>query len=129
MWLPVDPFKHPRPIARTMDHRVPRQEAAMQIDGYLFFPNTTAEAMEFYKGVFGGTLSVVRRGGVDPSASGDEKDLVINATLETPEFNLRASDRPDATNAPQTRVALSLIGTDEPRLRKIYDELSAGGVQ
>jgi len=56
----------------------------MQIDGYLFFPNTTAEAMEFYNGVFGGTLSVVRRGDVDPSASGDEKDLVINATLETP---------------------------------------------
>ena len=101
----------------------------MQIDAYLFFPNVAAEAMEFYKGVFGGTLSVVRRGDVDPSASGDEKELVINATLETPQFNLRASDRDDATKSRQTRVALSLIGTDEPRLRKIYDELSAGGVQ
>lgn len=101
----------------------------MQIDAYLFFPNCAAEAMEFYRGVFGGTLTVVRRGDVDPSASRAEKDLVINATLQTGEFTLRGSDRNDATKATQTRVALSLIGTDEPRLRHIYDGLSAGGSQ
>ena len=27
------------------------------------------------------------------------------------------------------RVALSLIGTDETQLRKVYDDLSVGGVQ
>jgi len=101
----------------------------MQIDAYLFFPDSAADAMAFYKGVFGGTLTIVRRGEVDPSASPDEKDLVINATLQTEDLTLRASDRADATKAPQTRVALSLIGTDEPRLRTIYDELSAGGSQ
>jgi PhnB protein len=101
----------------------------MQIDAYLFFPNVAAEAMEFYKGVFGGTLTVVLRGNVDPSAAPEEKDLVINATLETEGFTLRASDRSDAMHSPQTRVALSLIGTDEPRLRKIYDALSADGSQ
>jgi PhnB protein len=85
--------------------------------------------MEFYRGVFGGTLTVVRRGEVDPSATGAEKDFVINATLDTGEFHLRASDRPDATMAPQVRVALSLIGTDEARLRKTYEELSDGGTQ
>jgi PhnB protein len=100
----------------------------MQVDAYLFFPGCAAEAMEFYKAAFGGTLTVVRRGDVDASAAPDEKDLVINATLETGEFNLRASDRADASNASQTRVALSLIGTDEPRLRKVYDDLSAGGI-
>jgi PhnB protein len=101
----------------------------MQIDAYLFFPNCAAEALEFYQGVFGGRLSVVRRGDVDPSASGDEKDLVINATLETGAFNLRGSDRGDATREPQARVALTLIGTDEERLRKVYADLSAGGSQ
>jgi PhnB protein len=99
----------------------------MQVDAYLFFPGCTAEAMEFYKAVFGGTLTVVRQGEVDASAAPDEKDLVINATLETGEFNLRASDRADASKSPQTRVALSLIGTDEARLRTVYDNLSAGG--
>ncbi len=101
----------------------------MKIDAYLFFPGTAPAAMEFYKNVFGGTLTVVRRGDVDPSATGPDKDLVINATLDTEDFYLRASDRDDATTEPQTRVALSLIGTDEARLRKVYDELSAGGTQ
>jgi PhnB protein len=101
----------------------------MRIDAYLFFQKCAAEAMEFYRGVFGGTLTVLRRGDVDPSASGEQKNLVINATLETGEFTLRASDRDDATHTARARVALSLVGTDEPRLRKIYDELSAGGTQ
>src|SRR5215831_12167407 len=101
----------------------------MQIDAYLFFPGSAAEAMEFYQGVFGGTLTVVRRGDVDPSATGADRDLVINATLDTGDFYLRASDRDDATNAPQARVALSLIGTDEPRLRQVYNDLSSGGTQ
>ena len=101
----------------------------MRIDAYLFFPTSAAEAMEFYRGVFGGTLTVVRRGDMDPSATGAEKDLVVNATLDTGALTLRASDRDDATNAPQTRVALSLIGTDETQLRKVYADLSVGGVQ
>lgn len=101
----------------------------MKIDAYLFFPGSAAEAMEFYKGVFGGTLTVLRRGDVDPGATGVDKDLVINADLDTGEFHLRASDRADATNAPQGRVACSVIGTDEARLRRVYDDLSAGGIQ
>jgi PhnB protein len=101
----------------------------MRIDAYLFFPGCTGEAMEFYNEVFGGTLTVTRRGDVDPSASDAEKDLVVNATLDTGEFQLRASDLGDATRSPQSRVALSLIGTDEPRLRKVYDDLSEGGTR
>jgi PhnB protein len=106
-----------------------KQERPMKIDAYLFFPGTTGEAMEFYRGVFGGTLTVVRRGDVDPSATGADRDLVINATLDTGEFYLRASDLGDATNAPQVRVALSIIGADEAKLRKVYNDLSAGGSQ
>jgi PhnB protein len=101
----------------------------MRIDAYLFFPGCAAEAMEFYKGVFGGTVAVVRRGDVDRSATEADKDLVINATLDTGELILRASDREEAASAPQPRVALTLIGTDEARLRKVYDDLSAGGTQ
>ena len=101
----------------------------MKIDAYLFFPGSAAQAMAFYKNVFGGTLTVVRRGEVDPSATGEEKDLVINATLDTGDFYLRASDRPDVSNEPQARVALSLIGSDEARLRKVYDDLSVGGTR
>jgi PhnB protein len=101
----------------------------VRIDAYLFFPGCAREAMEFYRGVFGGTLTVVRRGEVDPSAPDAEKDLTINATLDTGELCLRASDRSDSTKEPQTRVGLTLLGTDEAQLRKAYDDLSSGGTQ
>jgi PhnB protein len=101
----------------------------MRIDAYLFFPDCAAEAMEFYQGVFGGTLTVIRRGEVDPSTTDAEKDLVINATLDTGDLYLRARDREDATKEPQARVGLTLIGTDEAQLRKVYDDLSTGGTQ
>jgi PhnB protein len=101
----------------------------MRIDAYLFYPGCAKEAMEFYRGVLGGTLTVVRAGDVDPSTPAAEQDLTINATLETGELCLRASDRSDTTNERQTRVGLTLLGTDEAQLRKIYDDLSAGGTQ
>jgi|SRR5215203_41031 len=85
--------------------------------------------MQLYRGRVRGTLTVIRRCDVDPSATGKEKDLLINATLDTGEFFLRASDHDDATTAPQVRVALSLIGTDGAQLRKVYDDLSASGPQ
>jgi PhnB protein len=52
---------------------------------------------------------------------------VVNALLAGGDITLRASDRQDASNDPQTRVELSLIGTDEERLRALFDGLAAGG--
>ena len=86
----------------------------MKLEAYLFFPGTTAEAVEFYKDAFGGQLTITRRGDVDPSAAEDEKGRIINALLEAPEFRLRASDRGDTTSATQNRVALSIVGSDGP---------------
>jgi len=40
---------------------------------------------------------------------------------------LRASDREDTSISPQTRVELSLIGTDDARLRAVFDGLAGGG--
>ena len=99
----------------------------MKLEAYLFFPGNTEEAMNFYQGIFGGDLAVTRRGDVDPSASESEKGLVINATLENPAFTLRASDRADATSDVQTRIELTINGSEEDDLRKIFDALSDGG--
>ncbi|HZT96519.1 MAG TPA: VOC family protein [Chloroflexota bacterium] len=99
----------------------------MKIEAYLFFPGNAEEAMTFYQGIFGGDLSTTRRGDVDPSAPDSEKQLLINAALDTGEFILRASDRSDATKEPQTRIELTVVGSDEAGLRKIFDELSNGG--
>lgn len=100
---------------------------SLHIDAYLFFPGTAEEAIGFYQGVFGGELSITRRGDVDSSAPDAEKNQVINATLAATEVTIRASDRPDINLEPQTRVALSIVGEDESRLRKIFETLSDGG--
>jgi PhnB protein len=99
----------------------------MNLEAYLFFPGNTEEAMNYYQSILGGDLSITRRGDVDPTASQDEKHLVINAALDTGTFTLRASDRADATNEAQTRIELTIVGTDEADLRRIFDGLSEGG--
>ena len=99
----------------------------MKLQAYLFYPGNTDEAMSFYQGVFGGDLSISRRGDVDPTAPASEKDLVINAALDNEAFTLRASDRSDATNDVQTRIELTIVGTEEADLRKIFDQLSEDG--
>ena len=99
----------------------------MKIEAYLFYPGNTNEAMSFYQGVLGGELSITRRGDVDPTASDSEKDLVISAALDSEAFTLRASDRSDATNDVQTRIELTIVGSEEDDLRRIFDALSDGG--
>ena len=99
----------------------------MQIQPYLFFPGNTREVVAFYHQVFGGELTITSVGDVDPGASEAEKDRVINAALTFDGLVLRCSDRDDTTGDSQTRVALTLNGPDEARLRKVYDDLSAGG--
>jgi PhnB protein len=99
----------------------------MKLEAYLFFPGDTEAAMQFYQGILGGDLSVTRRGDVDPTAPDDEKQLVINASLDTGSFVFRASDRADATNEVQTRIELSIVGSDESDLRRIFDALGEDG--
>ena len=99
----------------------------MNLEAYLFFPGDTDEAMNYYQSILGGDLSITRRGDVDPTAPQDEKHLVINAALDTGTFALRASDRTDATSEAQTRIELTIIGSDEVDLRGIFDGLSEGG--
>jgi PhnB protein len=99
----------------------------MKLEAYLFFPGSTEEAMNFYQGIFGGDLTITRRGDVDPSATESEKGLVINAALDSAAFTLRASDRADATADVQTRIELTVNGSEEDDLRRIFDALSDGG--
>ncbi len=100
---------------------------AVELSAYLFFPGNTEQAVAFYQQVFGGQVTITRRGDVDPAATAGQKNQVVNALLTGGDITLRASDRQDATAGPQTRIELSLIGTDEQRLRALFDGLAQGG--
>jgi PhnB protein len=101
---------------------------AVELSPYLFFPGTADQAVGFYQQVFGGQASITRRGDVDPTATGEQRDQVVFALLTGGDITLRASDRQDTSADPQTRIELSLIGTDEARLRKLFDALADGGI-
>jgi PhnB protein len=90
-------------------------------------PRKHREAIAFYQEVFGGQVTVTRLGDVDPGAASGQKNLVVNALLTGGDVTLRASDRQDASPDPQTRIELSLIGTDDARLRALFDALADGG--
>jgi PhnB protein len=100
----------------------------MKLEAYLFFPGNTEEAMNFYQGIFGRDLSITRRGDVDPTAAESERAFVINAALDSGAFTLHASDRADATAEVQTRIELTVVGSEEDDLRRIFDALSERGI-
>ena len=100
---------------------------AVELNAYLFFPGNTEQAIAFYQQVFGGEVNVTRVRDVDPAAPPEQQDQVINALLTGGDITLRASDREDTSNDPQSRVELSLIGTDDARLRALFDGLAEGG--
>jgi PhnB protein len=99
----------------------------VELNAYLFFPGNTDQAIAFYQKAFGGQVTITRRGDVDPTATPEQKNQVINALLTGGDITLRASDRENASLNPQTRVALSLIGTDDARLRALFDALAQDG--
>src|SRR5262252_5483739 len=92
---------------------------SVELNAYLFFPGNAEQAIAFYQQVFGGQVSITRVGDVDPTATPEQKNKVINALLNGGDITLRASDSQDAGAGPQARIELSLIGTDEARLRAL----------
>jgi len=99
----------------------------MRIEPYLFFPGSTKKAMEFYKELFGGELQITLRGDMDPSAPDAEKNQVINALLSSEHITFRASDRGDTNSDPQTRIELTINGSDDVSLREVFNSLADGG--
>lgn len=98
----------------------------INLDVYLFFKGNCREAMEFYKSIFGGEVNYTTYGEASvPDMEGDE-DWIMHASLDGGAVKLMASDTAQAS--PQTKkVSLSLGGTDEPKMREIFENLSAGG--
>lgn len=101
---------------------------ASLLNPYLNFPGTAREAMEFYQGVFGGTLAVNTMGEYGEQ-NPDVADKLMHARLETDRgFTLMASDMPPGTTiAAGSNIALSVSGDDADELQGYWTKLSEGG--
>src|SRR5688500_16640538 len=84
--------------------------------------------MEFYRGVFGGDLTLSTFGEAGAAAPGDE-DKIMHAQLETPAGHiLMASDAPAGMPRDEgSSISISLSGDDGDELRGYFTKLSEGG--
>jgi len=101
----------------------------ISLEPYIFFQGNCKEAMEFYKSVFGGELTMQTIAELPkdaPTMPGSKPTDVMHASLKGGAVNLMASDSSKASSK-AAKVELSLGGIDEVEMRKIFDALSAGG--
>ncbi|WP_344028533.1 VOC family protein [Pseudonocardia kongjuensis] len=104
---------------------------AVSMNPYLHFDNASRQAMEFYRSVFGGELSIMTFGDMGAEGPVPPPDGVMHAYLQTPDgFALMASDgdpeRP--VGADPAGVSISISGDDIGRLEGWFGALADGGV-
>lgn len=101
---------------------------ASVLNPYISFQNDARQAMEFYKDVFGGDLTMNTFGEYgDPNAPG--ADGIMHGQLKTDSgFTLMGADTPPGMQRnPGDNITISLSGDDEQELRGYWDKLSQGG--
>ncbi|HYN18237.1 MAG TPA: VOC family protein [Actinomycetes bacterium] len=101
---------------------------ASKLNPYINFGDNARQAMEFYKDVFGGELTVNTFGEYG-SPGTPEADKIMHAQLETGAgFTLMASDAPPGMeHSPAGNITVSLSGDDARDLRGWWAKLSDGG--
>ncbi len=102
---------------------------ASRLNPYVAFSDTARAALEFYRDIFGGTLTVSTFGDFgDKEAPGAE--LIMHGQLETLDgFTLMAADTPPSMQYnPGSSITISLSGDDSAQLRGWWDRLSTGGM-
>jgi PhnB protein len=104
--------------------------ANIQLDVYIFFMGTCRDAMEFYKEIFGGELTMQTYAevpGEKPDFMQGMDDKIMHAMLTGSDVRLMGSDSTRKEPFGQSFITISLGGTDEARLREVFDKLSDGG--
>jgi PhnB protein len=100
------------------------------LNPYIGFRGTARDAMEFYKTVFGGELTLSTFGEFSmPGISEEDKDKVMHAQLTTPSgFTVMGSDAPSAMEVgTASNITISLSGGENEGLRDYWDRLADAG--
>ncbi len=100
-----------------------------KLNPYFNFKDNTRQAMEFYKTVFGGKLTMNTFKEFHASQDPSEDNKIMHAVLDVENgITLMAADTPNSMSfRPGTNGAVSLSGDNEAELTAIYRKLSAGG--
>lgn len=98
------------------------------LNPYISFKANAREAMEFYKNVFGGKLSISTFGEYNASQDPAEADKIMHSTLEADNgIIFMASDTPNGMEyQPGATIRMSLSGDNQDELSGYWNKLSDG---
>jgi PhnB protein len=100
-----------------------------RLNPYIGFDGTAREAIEFYKSVFGGKLTMSTYKDAQASRDPKDDDKIMHAMLEADNgILLMCSDNP--TGMPHdsgANISISLSGEDDAELSGYFEKLSSGG--
>jgi PhnB protein len=101
----------------------------VRLNPYLSFRDDARAAMEHYRSIFGGELTLSTFGETGMSQDPADADKVLHAQLEAPNgLWLMGSDTPGHMEFQEgARISVSLSGDDEATLRGWWDGLADGG--
>jgi PhnB protein len=102
-----------------------------RLNPYISFKNNARGAMEFYKTVFGGKLTINTFKEFHASQDASEDNLVMHSVLETDNgIVFMSSDTPNHMEyKPGKNISMSLSGENEDELRSYWNKLLEGGTQ
>jgi PhnB protein len=101
---------------------------ASRLNPYISFADNARQAMEFYKGVFGGKLTSRTFG--EYGMEGPEADKIMHSELESNAgFTLMGADTPSGIERTAgNNITISLSGDDSDELHGYWEKLSDGGM-
>ncbi|NMR21382.1 VOC family protein [Cellulomonas fimi] len=98
-----------------------------RLNPYLSFGDDARQAMEFYRDVLGGELTLSTFG--EYGTQGPDAEKIMHGQLETPSgFVLMGADTPAGMQRTVgDNITISLSGDDSTQLRGYWEKLSEGG--
>ena len=99
------------------------------LNPYLSFKDNARQALEFYKTVFGGKLTMNTFKEFQMSKDPGEDNKIMHGQLDAENgMTLMASDTPNGmAHQPGTNISISLSGDNEAELTDYFKKLAAGG--
>lgn len=99
-----------------------------QLNPYLSFKDNARQAMEFYRSVFGGELTMNTFKEFHASDDPKEDNKIMHSMLKADNVVFMAADTPNRMKyTPGSSISLSLSGDDQARLTGYFNKLAAGG--
>lgn len=103
---------------------------SVKLDGYIHFRGEARQALEFYKSVFGGTVTMSTFADYNMPVPEEEKQHIMHGMLSGDNgIEFMASDAPSSMVAQVgdgSQISFTLSGDDEALLRGYWEKLSDG---